>query len=87
LFVDDDPVLHRNKQTTLHIMRELLQQSLGITMHEHPTIEDIAQLQRQVCELKHFQRLVRELDALREANRVVQVFQINNKILGDPACN
>jgi predicted SnoaL-like aldol condensation-catalyzing enzyme len=25
LFVDDDPVLHRNKQTTLHIMRELLQ--------------------------------------------------------------
>jgi predicted SnoaL-like aldol condensation-catalyzing enzyme len=25
LFVDDDPVLHRNKQATLHIMRELLQ--------------------------------------------------------------
>jgi predicted SnoaL-like aldol condensation-catalyzing enzyme len=25
LFVDDDPLLHRNKQTTLHIMRELLQ--------------------------------------------------------------
>ena len=25
LFVDDDPVLHRNKQTALHIMRELLQ--------------------------------------------------------------
>jgi predicted SnoaL-like aldol condensation-catalyzing enzyme len=25
LFVDSDPVLHRNKQTTLHIMRELLQ--------------------------------------------------------------
>jgi predicted SnoaL-like aldol condensation-catalyzing enzyme len=25
LFVDEDPVLHRNKQTTLHIMRELLQ--------------------------------------------------------------
>jgi predicted SnoaL-like aldol condensation-catalyzing enzyme len=25
LFVDDDPVLNRNKQTTLHIMRELLQ--------------------------------------------------------------
>jgi predicted SnoaL-like aldol condensation-catalyzing enzyme len=25
LFVDDDPVLHRNKQAALHIMRELLQ--------------------------------------------------------------
>ena len=25
LFVDEDPVLHRNKQTTLRIMRELLQ--------------------------------------------------------------
>jgi predicted SnoaL-like aldol condensation-catalyzing enzyme len=25
LFVDDDPLLHRNKQATLHIMRELLQ--------------------------------------------------------------
>ena len=25
LFVDEDPVLHRNKQATLHIMRELLQ--------------------------------------------------------------
>lgn len=25
LFVDDDPALHRNKQATLHIMRELLQ--------------------------------------------------------------
>jgi len=25
LFVDDDPVLHQNKQATLHIMRELLQ--------------------------------------------------------------
>jgi predicted SnoaL-like aldol condensation-catalyzing enzyme len=25
LFVDDDPVLHRNKQATLRIMRELLQ--------------------------------------------------------------
>jgi len=25
LFVDDDPILHRNKQATLHIMRELLQ--------------------------------------------------------------
>ncbi|MDG2176992.1 MAG: nuclear transport factor 2 family protein [Gammaproteobacteria bacterium] len=25
LFVDDDPVKHRNKQATLHIMRELLQ--------------------------------------------------------------
>jgi predicted SnoaL-like aldol condensation-catalyzing enzyme len=25
LFVDEDPVIHRNKQTTLHIMRELLQ--------------------------------------------------------------
>jgi predicted SnoaL-like aldol condensation-catalyzing enzyme len=25
LFVDDDPELHRNKQATLHIMRELLQ--------------------------------------------------------------
>ncbi|HMB74172.1 MAG TPA: nuclear transport factor 2 family protein [Gammaproteobacteria bacterium] len=25
LFVDDNPVLHRNKQATLHIMRELLQ--------------------------------------------------------------
>ena len=25
LFVDDDPVLHRNKQASLHIMRELLQ--------------------------------------------------------------
>ena len=25
LFVDDDPGLHRNKQATLHIMRELLQ--------------------------------------------------------------
>jgi len=25
LFVDDDPLHHRNKQTTLHIMRELLQ--------------------------------------------------------------
>jgi predicted SnoaL-like aldol condensation-catalyzing enzyme len=25
LFVDEDPVLNRNKQTTLHIMRELLQ--------------------------------------------------------------
>jgi predicted SnoaL-like aldol condensation-catalyzing enzyme len=25
LFVDDDPLYHRNKQTTLHIMRELLQ--------------------------------------------------------------
>jgi predicted SnoaL-like aldol condensation-catalyzing enzyme len=25
LFVDDDPVLHRNKQATLYIMRELLQ--------------------------------------------------------------
>ncbi len=25
LFVDSDPVLHRNKQATLHIMRELLQ--------------------------------------------------------------
>jgi predicted SnoaL-like aldol condensation-catalyzing enzyme len=25
LFVDDDPVLHRNKQSTMHIMRELLQ--------------------------------------------------------------
>ena len=25
LFVDDDPVMHRNKQATLHIMRELLQ--------------------------------------------------------------
>ena len=28
LFVDSDPVLHRNKQTTLHIMRELLQCNL-----------------------------------------------------------
>jgi predicted SnoaL-like aldol condensation-catalyzing enzyme len=25
LFMDEDPVLHRNKQATLHIMRELLQ--------------------------------------------------------------
>jgi predicted SnoaL-like aldol condensation-catalyzing enzyme len=25
LFVDDDPVIHRNKQSALHIMRELLQ--------------------------------------------------------------
>ena len=25
LFVDDDPILHRNKQATLHIMRELIQ--------------------------------------------------------------
>ena len=25
LFVDDDPVLHRNKQATFHIMKELLQ--------------------------------------------------------------
>jgi predicted SnoaL-like aldol condensation-catalyzing enzyme len=25
MFTDTDPVLHRNKQTTLHIMRELLQ--------------------------------------------------------------
>lgn len=25
LFVDDDPILHKNKQATLHIMRELLQ--------------------------------------------------------------
>jgi len=25
LFVDDDPVIHRNKQAALHIMRELLQ--------------------------------------------------------------
>ena len=25
LFVDDDPLLHRNKQAALHIMRELLQ--------------------------------------------------------------
>ena len=25
LFVDDDPLHHRNKQTTLHIMREILQ--------------------------------------------------------------
>jgi predicted SnoaL-like aldol condensation-catalyzing enzyme len=25
LFVDDDPELHRNKQTALHLMRELLQ--------------------------------------------------------------
>jgi hypothetical protein len=25
LFTDSDPVLHRNKQATLHIMRELLQ--------------------------------------------------------------
>lgn len=25
LFIDDDPVMHRNKQSALHIMRELLQ--------------------------------------------------------------
>jgi predicted SnoaL-like aldol condensation-catalyzing enzyme len=25
LFIDDDPVIHRNKQTTLHILRELFQ--------------------------------------------------------------
>ncbi len=34
LFVDDDPVLHRNKQATLHIMRELIQCNQWDRAHE-----------------------------------------------------
>lgn len=34
LFVDDDPELHRNKQATLHIMRELIQCNQWDRAHE-----------------------------------------------------
>ena len=52
-----------------------LQQSLGIAMHEHPAIKEIAQLQRQVHELQRFKIAFPELDALREANKAVQAFK------------
>ena len=60
-----------------------LQQSLGIAIHEHPAIKEIAQLQRQVRELQRFKINLPQLDSLREANKIVQAFKDNTRGLAE----
>jgi transcriptional regulator with XRE-family HTH domain len=56
-----------------------LQDSLRIALHEHPSVKEIAQLQRQVREMERLAAPSIDLKAFREATKVVDAFKSTNE--------